>query len=79
METIEWVTLISNNPWMSKECCLWSYLILVRTFEVKEMVLIHTEKGLEHRRGPVFYSWVKTDEVRIQDITLCKNFWIYIV
>ena len=34
------------------------------------IVLIHTRRGLEHRRGLVFYSWIGIDKAGIQDVTV---------
>jgi len=38
--------------------------------EVGGMVLICTRRGLEHRRGLVFYLWVGMDEVGTWNITV---------
>ena len=32
------------------------------------MVLIYIGRGLEYKRGLVFYPWVETDEAGIQDV-----------
>jgi len=42
----------------------WSYLRLVRTFEVKWIVLICIERGLRAQMRAGSYLWVGIDEVR---------------
>ena len=42
--TTKWVTLISSDSQISREKCLQSCFVLVRTFKVTQLVLIYIEK-----------------------------------
>ena len=55
---------------MSRKGCPWSYLVLVRIFEMKRMVLIYTRRGLGYGRGIMFYPWIEMDEAGTQDVTI---------
>jgi len=45
----------------------------VKTFKVKEMVLIHTRRCLGHKKGLVFHLWIGTDKARTWNMIIINS------